>query len=465
MGDPVDYDKLAAEHGGAAVVDYDALAAQHGGKPVGFQAALAGAEGIGPTPWYNQGVGGLVGMSGRGPSVRDAINTIPAVAGAVGGVLGAGTGAFTGLGLGAAPGAVGGAAIGGEGGEAVRQLALRAIGAHAPETSGEAATQIGQEGGIQAASEIAGRLIPAGAGKMAEKFLAAPEKQYAQALGATTVANKELSAKIVPQLIDRRVTGSREAIKELAEKQIGEHGAALSDALAKVPAGTAADTGAVLNQLQALKKQYVVPSSTPGVNTIVDQGAYDSLGKMQTLVASTKPTFESVRRLRQILDGMVTAGDKTFGRTIAEGSELDATREASNAIRAELAKASPDVAKINKEYSFWKSVDRVVGSTLKRTASQAEPLGQQIAKGAALPAVVAGTVAGGTGGGAAAGTAAMVALRRLVQSPEWKTFSAVQKDRLADALARGDAQKVGAFVSHGLAGVGEAVRNAQDDQP
>lgn len=453
--DPNAGEPVESAGGGYLSTDPNAGAAPRDYMTTGTN-ALRSAGSLSATPWYSQGM-----FAGHGPSVTDIIDTAPAIGGAIGGALGAGSGAFAGLGFGAVPGAVGGAAIGGEGGEAVRQIARSAIGAYSPRTMGEAATNIGQQGGIQVASELTGRALPVVFGKGVSKLLPAGEKQYAQALGATTVANKQLSEKIVPELIKRRVSGSREAIAELADKKIAESGAALDAALANVPKGTAADVGGVLNHLQQLKRQYVVPSNTPGVNTIVDQAAYNNLGELQKIVATTKPTFESVRRLRQILDEQVTKGDKTFGRTISEGSKIDATREAANAIRSELAKVAPDVAKVNKEFSFWKNVDRVVNATIDRTKAQAQPLGQQIAQGIATPAVIAGALTGGTGGSIAAGTAAAVALRRVVQSPQWRTWSAVQKDRLAEAIASGDAQRVSALLSH----AGTAGWTAPDDQP
>lgn len=309
---------------------------------------------------------------------------------------------------------------------------------------------------LPAAFGAAGPVVAPVVGKVVEKLLPAGTKQYAQALGATTVENKKLSDKIVPELIKRRVHGSREKLAEMAAKGIDESGAELDAALAQVPQGKAVDVGAVMDHLHKLKRQYVVPSGTPGVNTIVDQSAYNSLGELQTLVASTQPTFSSVRRLRQILDGMVTAGDRTFGRTISEGSKLDATREAANAIRSELAKTAPNVALINKEYTFWKNVERVVGATQLRTSSQATGLGQQIAEGVASPGAAAALATGQAG--TAGAIAVPVILRKIVQSPSWKTFSAVQKDRLAEAIATGDAQAV----SEILAALGASQTGAKE---
>lgn len=439
MGDRLTPDQFAARYGSggsapkAKLTPEQFMARYSGSADPGY---FRGAEGIGATPWHSQGM-----FAGRGPSVRDVLSFLPAAGGAIGGAI-------------AAPGvatAVGGAALGGGAGEAFKQLAERAIGVQTPETGTEAAQSIGKAAAVQGAAELGGRAVASGLGKTVQKVLPAPEKQYAQALGATTNANKQLSEEIVPELIKRRVTGSREGIKELAEKQIEKSGGELDAALAAKPKGSAADVSAVMDHLQQLKKQYVVPSGTPGVNTIVDKAAYDNLSAMQKLVASTEPTFESVRRLRQILDGKVTAGDKTFGRTIAEGSELDATREAANAIRRELAKADPNIARINKEFSFWKKVDRVVGATIQRTASQSKPLGQQIAEGVATP-VISGMAAGGQSH-IAATVALPVLLRKLLQSPQWKTFSAVQKDKLADAIARGEVQQAMAYLGHGSTGL------------
>jgi hypothetical protein len=111
---------------------------------------------ISATPWHSQGIFG-----GYGPSVVDVIDTLPAVGGLVGGGLATAYGLGTGgLGAVAIPGA---AALGGEAGEAWRQNARRMIGAYAPETSADAAQQIGEQGAVQAAAEVGGRAIAAGA--------------------------------------------------------------------------------------------------------------------------------------------------------------------------------------------------------------------------------------------------------------------------------------------------------------
>ncbi len=80
---------------------------------------------------------------------------LPVAGGVVGGIAGGVSGAAAG-GIGAIPGAVGGAALGGASGESMRQLANRALGKAAPNTSLEAAKQIGAQAAIQGGSELVG---------------------------------------------------------------------------------------------------------------------------------------------------------------------------------------------------------------------------------------------------------------------------------------------------------------------
>ena len=46
---------------------------------------------------------------------------------------------------------------------------------------------------------------------------------------------------------------------------------------------------------------------------------------------------------------------------------LNAKREATNSIRRELAKDHPRIARVNAEYSLWKSTDEILQETILRT--------------------------------------------------------------------------------------------------
>lgn len=92
-----------------------------------------------------------------------AVDALPTLGGAAGGIIGGIGGTVAGMGVGGVPGAVGGAALGGGFGEAAKQLVNRARGMQAPGTMGEAAKDIGIQGGIQGAAELAGAGIGKGA--------------------------------------------------------------------------------------------------------------------------------------------------------------------------------------------------------------------------------------------------------------------------------------------------------------
>jgi hypothetical protein len=113
--------------------------------------------------------------------------------------------------------------------------------------------------------------------------------------------------------------------------------------------------------------------------------------------------------------------------------------------------AIPDIAKINKEFSFWKNAQKVVDETVLRRTGQAKPLGRKLMGTAGV--ILGGVLGGGSGGptgslaGAIAGKTIMDKLEQLTTSTAWGTVSAVNKDRLADALAKGSGAEVEFWVS------------------
>lgn len=105
-----------------------------------------GATGISATPWYDQGI------LGSDYSPMDAVNGLPL----------AGSMAATALSAPTGPALVGAAGIGGAGGEALRQLIVRALAGpgRAPKDSKEAAAKIGAQAAWQAIAETLGLAAP-----------------------------------------------------------------------------------------------------------------------------------------------------------------------------------------------------------------------------------------------------------------------------------------------------------------
>ena len=140
-----------------------------------------------------------------------------------------------------------------------------------------------------------------------------------------------------------------------------------------------------------------------------------------------------LREYRQDLDGIIKKAGKGFGLSLNDSSVLSARKTVANSIREQLSKANPEIGKINNEYTFWKRVQDVVGTTIERKTGQAGGLGAKMAgaAGAAAGFATHGLV------GAVEGGIIMKNIEKLATSTAWNTVSAAAKSKLADALASG----------------------------
>lgn len=267
-------------------------------------------------------------------------------------------------------------------------------------------------------------------------------KSYERALGATTKDNKRLASQVVPELVDRGVIApTRKSLYEKMNASAENTKINLDEALAKVPDDLKVDLTKADARLEGLKDQHLVKAQDGSLVPANDAAAasIDSISRLQADLRNLDPSFGSVRKFRQILDKQITAGNKSFGRTINEGSVLDVTREGANAIRSVLAEAEPSIAALNKELSFWLKAKDVLGATIQRTASQANPLGKTILEGA----VTAGELGQGAGIVSAVGTGKLLGMAKSIfDSTGWRTASATLKGKLANAMIDGDAKAV-----------------------
>jgi hypothetical protein len=155
---------------------------------------------------------------------------------------------------------------------------------------------------------------------------------------------------------------------------------------------------------------------------------------------------EKMRHLRQYFDSISAKAGRFEGQNMADQSVAAAHSAAADSIREELAKVYPDIAAINKEYSFWKDLSKVTQDTILRKTGHGDGISKTI-MGAA-----------GFAKAGVPGKVAMETLDRAAKSTIWRTVSAVQKNKLADALAkgnRGEAERIinqiGAFVTSATA--------------
>jgi hypothetical protein len=448
---PIDYAALAKQAGAvsssAPSLDYAALAKQAGAissQPATSTDFISAAPKPLTPAWLKQ----------KFYQAEDkATKLLPAASATLGGMIGT----FAGGPI----GSVAGATLGGSGGEAAKQLIRRAEGLEAPQTSLEAARQIGVEGaiqgGIQGATEGLGRLAPA--------LKSAAVSQYERALSPTTKVNKAIAEKIAPQMVKRGLHGNLDALAEQAGDQATALRPQLDAAYQAVPSGATAGSGQkIVDSLEQLKGKYVVngmPAQPAAVNAI--SGVQDIVKQYGNDISPN-----SLRQLKQVFDEPVAAKGGFAGADLSTQYGIKAQKAAANSIRSLLNEASPDVVALNKEMSFWLDVQRVTKqSALRRTGQEGgllktmAPLGAAVAGGLGLAGH--GTEASlGAATASFLGTYAFAATR----TPAWRTLSAVAKDRFANALASGNVgQVVGLAARFGIATPDLLETPAQSDLP
>lgn len=332
-----------------------------------------------------------------------------------------------------------------------------------------------QTGAITAGLGTAAAAVP-GVTKGLERWA---ESQYGKVLNPTKEKFKyKAQEEVVPELVKRGVLGGTlEGMKSKFTSRAQEWGQKLDDAYAALPKGSAVELQPVLSAMDDMIKPMYTQTSR-GVVTkgpLADKAIEDmeKLKKVLTDHHEVNPVtgaleipVDRIRELRQHFDEVASKAGAFHGKTLAEANVASSYEHAGNAIRAELAKPFPDIAKINKEYSFWKNAQDVTDATILRRTGQAKPLGRQLATaiGGAVTGGVTNMLGGTTGSvlvDAAIGAKAADMLQAAITSPAWRTVSAVSKDRIAKAIAKGNRGEAEFYLQKVLS----AARGAQITTP
>lgn len=263
-----------------------------------------------------------------------------------------------------------------------------------------------------------------------------------QALAASTNENKVRSARIAPEMVKRGIWNkdlptleARAAVEsEKAGKNVQAAVAAVADNRTDVmplveSLERAKDTARDVND--AGQPVMIEPDQVKAIqnlqDTLMDYGDQISL--------------KSLNKVRLKWDEVVQE-NKGFTKPDV-GWKAWAAREGRSTLRDELGKASPDIDKVMHEYSFWQNIEDVAHATNQRRVGQGAGGGliPAIVGGAgavALEAAVPGASVAGKVGLAAVGLKGFSMLKRVTSSPGWKMFTAVQRQRIADAVASGN---------------------------
>jgi len=301
------------------------------------------------------------------------------------------------------------------------------------------------------------KIVRAPLEKAATKLEKGAEKSLEQVFKPTKEAQKVKAKKIIPEIRKRKIIAfSREGLEAKIASNLESTGKKIDVELEKIPPNTQLEVLPILNAIEETKSKFIVK----GTKTIAEPQAFKAANDIQEIIASAaskgKISFESLRSLKQIWAATVDKS-KGFQKQLSDIDRIDIKKEAVTSMIRELAKESPDLAKLNAEYTLWKNAQDVLGTTLVRTTGQSIPLTQQIFR------VVGATVGAGQGIiGAIVGFELASKFSAFVNSTAWRTVSSATKQRLAEALVSGDKVNTRRIINTLLAGqVAEEARSAR----
>jgi len=330
--------------------------------------------------------------------------------------------------------------------------------------SGDIAGGLGAATGILAPSAVAasGRLTAPlremAANKLHTSALAGVEKAINPARDAAKVQTR----RIAPEMLKRRVkAGDLQKLEDLAADKSTAAGAKVDQALTPHKADTV-DVMGLVDELEKAKATYTGKTTTGGT-VINDKQRVGQIQKLQDTLMEygNDISVESMVQLRRNWDEIVNAG-KGF-TTPKAGVKAGAARAGRQVLRDELAKTVPDLDKVNKDYSFWQTLEDVTHASNQRKTGQKGNLVSTVAGGAGAVAAELAMPGGGLVKGglqAAIGAKVFSSLRRFIDSPGYQLWSAVQKERLADALMAGDGTRVQGLIHHGMVTASQSSRAA-----
>lgn len=310
-------------------------------------------------------------------------------------------------------------------------------------------------------------------GAAASVLKGSARRSYAQALAPTKQQFKNLTNRVVegtpgtpgvPGLVERGVTAlTRPRLKQTFDSMVETVGDQIDQMQAQIPQGSKyIPLNDAINAInQGAEEAFTIPVPQSGgsirplpTGPMAEAGmkVASKLTKALEEASETLPSgqrmidYQLLRRFRQAWDESVAKAGGFAGTDLINNARMRAYQEATNGIRGVLNSATPDIAALNREFSFWKNAQSILEETIKRTAPQSEAMGQQMAR---VAGQAAGMASGGIGAAILTGET-LRNLRKLTTSTAWKTTGAVLKDRLANAVAAGDNKLANALIASAL---------------
>lgn len=265
-------------------------------------------------------------------------------------------------------------------------------------------------------------------------------KQYASIFRATSKEAKGLAEKVVPKLLDnKQIITSADALAEKAINKLSPLGSKIDNVIDNLPDDAKIEITKTLDTLENLKSKYIVSGK------VIDNTKVNAIENVKNTLSQfgDKIPSQDFIQIRRILDESISeAGGFIADKATKFVAKVE--KVAAGSMRNELAKEIPDLNVLNPQYSFWSNVKKLASITSNKTS----PILRR----------TAGSGVGGTIGalqgdslsdrvtGAALGAFLGNKAIEFIQSPAWKSVSAITKSQIADSLAKGDLKKSGEII-------------------
>lgn len=209
-------------------------------------------------------------------------------------------------------------------------------------------------------------LLQAWKEKVWQKLIKSAEKNISEALAPAGKELKAQTTQITPEFLKKWIVWSQESILKQAEKWKEIFGKAIWDAIEEwALEGKKIKTSSLIDKLWEIEKSALVDKNIADV---------DKIKKVRNMLDEITQfwdelSWENARLLRKTWDEIINR-QKWFNITGAEKLDTEIRKAMSNTLREELAKASPDLAKLNKEYNFYSKLAKITWETIERTKPQ-----------------------------------------------------------------------------------------------
>ena len=204
-------------------------------------------------------------------------------------------------------------------------------------------------------------------GKSIEKTAA---DRVSEALNPTKQDMKAITDKIADDFVQRWLIWSRESLYKRSENEIKKRWSRIEEFIQDKWLQWNIQSSDLWKFVDELIDWVVTPWKE-GATVVLDPQQYKELISMKDMIWQLDDSIpmDQARQIRQVLDWVVERW-KWFGVEDATKVKTNLNKKFTDLIRSEIAKQNPDLAWLNKEYSFWKNLNTVLDETIQRKRPQ-----------------------------------------------------------------------------------------------